>query len=422
MRICCRRSQSSKMSPYFITGNALNAISGRVAFALKVHGSRHRMQLGAGGGHQACQALHSGDCDLAAGGVNVLSPVTVVAASRARIVPVGRCKTFEHLSRTATCAAKAAESSCSSDAQRDGDRICAVIPGGGRDADGASSGLTVPNGGAQQRLIGTALARAGWTGGDVDYLEAHGTGTPLGNPSGGCRSRLRWLARHDQPLLIGSGEDQHRSHRIGFRGSGSDRGVVAAARCSAACTSTGVSAASVGLAAGAVMGQAIPWQANGRPRRAGVSLLRVHRHERPRADRGGTCANGTRRARSGGTRQSRAACQCAGAVRAVTGSAGGGGARSRPGCTPTRMPTSPTYASPLGRAVRIWRTSRRAVGFDRGAREGLTEWSSNRLRPGVLRGEHTNPPTTAWLFTGQAASILGWRANCSTLNRFSPKP
>ncbi|MEX3771478.1 type I polyketide synthase, partial [Mycolicibacterium fortuitum] len=91
-----------KIEPYFITGNALNAISGRVAFALGFEGPAMAVDTACSSAlvaiHQACQALHSGDCDLAlAGGVNVLlSPVTVVAASRARMLsPVGRCKTFD---------------------------------------------------------------------------------------------------------------------------------------------------------------------------------------------------------------------------------------------------------------------------------------------------------------------------------------
>src|SRR6202011_5294272 len=137
--------------------------------------------------HQACQALHSGDCDLAlAGGVNVLlSPVSTIAASRARMLsPVGRCKTFDASAdgyvRSEGCGILVLKRL--SDAVRDGDRVCAVIPGSAVNQDGASSGLTVPNGGAQQRLIAAALARAGLAARDVDYLEAHGTGTPLGDP------------------------------------------------------------------------------------------------------------------------------------------------------------------------------------------------------------------------------------------------
>ena len=175
--------------------------------------------------HQACQALHSGDCDLAlAGGVNVLlSPASIVAASRARMLsPDGRCKTFDAAAdgyvRSEGCGILVLKRL--SDAQRDGDRICAVIRGSAVNQDGASSGLTVPNGGAQQRLIAAALARAGLGGGDVDYLEAHGTGTPLGDPiEVQAAAAVYGAGRDAEPAAAdGIGEDQHRPPGVGRRG------------------------------------------------------------------------------------------------------------------------------------------------------------------------------------------------------------
>ncbi|MDD4867099.1 MAG: SDR family NAD(P)-dependent oxidoreductase, partial [Mycobacterium sp.] len=150
-----------KIEPHFITGNALNAISGRVAFALGLEGPAVAVDTACSSAlvavHQACQALRSGDCDLAlAGGVNVLlSPVTAVAASRARMLsPVGRCKTFDASAdgyvRSEGCGLLVLKRL--SDAVRDGDQVRAVIPASAVNQDGASSGLTVPNGGAQQRL------------------------------------------------------------------------------------------------------------------------------------------------------------------------------------------------------------------------------------------------------------------------------
>ena len=235
-----------KIEPYFITGNALNAISGRVAFALGLEGPAVAVDTACSSSlvavHQAVQALHSGDCDLAvAGGVNVLlSPVTVVAASRARMLsPVGQCKTFDASAdgyvRSEGCGILVLKRL--SDAERDGDRITAVIPGSAVNQDGASSGLTVPNGGAQQRLISTALARAGLAGGDVDYLEAHGTGTSLGDPiEVQAAGAVYGASRVTQPPAAdGIGEDQHRPPRIGFGGRGSDQGgAVAAAQRAAA--------------------------------------------------------------------------------------------------------------------------------------------------------------------------------------------
>ena len=137
--------------------------------------------------HQACQALRLGECDLAlAGGVNLLiSPATMINFSRAHMLaPDGRCKTFDAAAdgyvRGEGCGVVVVKRL--DDAIRDGDRIRAVIRGSAVNQDGASGGLTVPNGIAQQRVIADALQRAGVEASDVDYLEAHGTGTSLGDP------------------------------------------------------------------------------------------------------------------------------------------------------------------------------------------------------------------------------------------------
>ena len=161
--------------------------------------------------HQACQALRLGECDLAlAGGVNVLlSPATMINFSRARMLaPDGRCKTFDAAAdgyvRGEGCGVVVVKRL--DDAIRDGDRIRAVIRGSAVNQDGASGGLTVPNGMAQQRVIAEALQRAGVAAGDVDYLEAHGTGTSLGDPIEVQAAGAAFGAGRDpsRPLLIGS--------------------------------------------------------------------------------------------------------------------------------------------------------------------------------------------------------------------------
>src|ERR1700712_848510 len=126
------------------------------------------------------------------------------------LAPDGKCKTFDAAAdgyvRGEGCGViviKRLE-----DAVRDGDRIRAVIRGSAINQDGASGGLTVPNGVAQQRVIADALKRAGVAPKDVDYLEAHGTGTALGDPieaqaAGAGLGEGRGAGR---PRLIGSAQ------------------------------------------------------------------------------------------------------------------------------------------------------------------------------------------------------------------------
>ena len=98
--------------------------------------------------------------------------------------PDGHCKTFD-----ASADGYVRGEGCGmillkrySDALRDGNPILAVIKSSGINQDGASSGLTVPNGEAQEALINHVLAKAKLKGSDIDYIEAHGTGTSLGDP------------------------------------------------------------------------------------------------------------------------------------------------------------------------------------------------------------------------------------------------
>ena len=418
-----------KIEPYFITGNALNAISGRVAFALGLEGPAVAVDTACSSAlvavHQACQALHSGDCDLAlAGGVNVLlSPVTVIAASRARMLsPVGRCKTFDASAdgyvRSEGCGILVLKRL--SDAERDGDRVCAVIPSSAVNQDGASSGLTVPNGGAQQRLIAAALARAGLAGGDVDYLEAHGTGTPLGDPIevqaaaaayGGSRDA-------DRPLLMGSVKTNI-GHTESASGAAGLIKVVLSLQHEVLPQSLHFDNPSPHIPWDSlpvrVVDKAMPWQANGRPRRAGVSSFgftgtnaHVLIEEAPRQP--------ARRRRGLGGR-------CPVTPEPDT--------HEQPVNVLALSARSPEALVALAQRYEAWLTAhpdadladvcltagtgrshfehRAALVVDsvEGAREGLAELAENRLRPGVVRGEHTHRPTTAWLFTGQGSQYPG---------------
>ena len=197
------------------TGTSYAAAIGRVAYALGLEGPAIAVDTACSSSlvavHQATAALQRGEADLAlAGGVNaILSAASTESFARAGMLsPDGRCKTFDAAAdgyvRGEGCGMVVLKRL--EDAEADGDRIWAVIRGSAVNQDGASAGLTVPNGPAQERVIEEALQRAGMEPAEVDYLEAHGTGTELGDPievhaAAAVYGRGR-LA--EKPLLLGS--------------------------------------------------------------------------------------------------------------------------------------------------------------------------------------------------------------------------
>ncbi|MFI7246473.1 SDR family NAD(P)-dependent oxidoreductase [Streptomyces qinglanensis] len=137
--------------------------------------------------HLACQSLQQGECDLAlAGGVTLmLQPRISQSFSRMGMLsPTGRCHTFDAAAdgfvRSEGCGIVVLKRL--SDAERDNDRVLAVIRGSAINQDGRTDGLAAPSADAQRDLLHTALARAAVDPGDVGLVETHGTGTPVGDP------------------------------------------------------------------------------------------------------------------------------------------------------------------------------------------------------------------------------------------------
>ena len=200
---------------YLATGTALNAAAGRISFTLGLQGPCMAIDTACSSSlvaiHTACQSLRGHESDLAlAGGVNVmLAPEAYILISKwGMLSPDGRCKTFDDSAngfvRGEGCGLVVLERL--SDALARGRRILAVIHGSAINQDGRSSGLTAPNGLAQQAVVRRALDAAGLRPGDVSYVEAHGTGTALGDPI-----EVEALAAvygeqrgDDRPLEIGS--------------------------------------------------------------------------------------------------------------------------------------------------------------------------------------------------------------------------
>ncbi len=176
---------------YGVTGGPLNAAAGRIAYTLGLTGPALAVDTACSSSlvalHQACQSLRLGECTMAlAGGVNLmLTPASMIFTAQAQMLSTdGHCKTFDAaadgIGRGEGCGIVVLKRL--SEAVAAGDPIQAVICTSAVNQDGPSSGFTVPNGQAQQQLIRRALAQANLSPNDISYIEAHGTGTALGDP------------------------------------------------------------------------------------------------------------------------------------------------------------------------------------------------------------------------------------------------
>ncbi|MDE2817762.1 MAG: beta-ketoacyl synthase N-terminal-like domain-containing protein, partial [Chloroflexota bacterium] len=188
---------------------------GRIAFALGLEGPAVPLELACAASlvavHQAATSLQRGEIDMAlAGGVNAALSQSVLRflADAGMLSLSGQCRTFD-----ASADGYVRGEGCGmvilkrlSDAQADGDRIWGVVRGSAVNQNGAGLGLTLPNGPAQERAMEEALAQAGIAPAEVDYFEAHGPGTALGdavelNAAANVYGRGR---EAENPLLIGS--------------------------------------------------------------------------------------------------------------------------------------------------------------------------------------------------------------------------
>ena len=303
--------------------------------------------------------------------------------------------------------------------------------------DGASSGLTVPNGGAQQRLIGTALARAGLAGGDVDYLEAHGTGTPLGDPIEVQAAAAAYGVSRDadRPLLMGSVKTNI-GHPESASGAAGLIKVVLSLQHEVLPQSLHFDTPSPHIPWGSlpvrVVDKAMPWQRQRQAAARRREFLRLHRHERARADRGGPAAPAI------ADEHPASADDVAGTAESDP--------QARPVDVLALSARSPEALVALAQRYEDWLNAhpdvdladvcltagtgrshfehRAALVVDsvESARAGLAELAENRQRPGVVRGEHTQPPHDGVVVHRQGSQYPGWRVSCSMPSRFSPKP
>ncbi|MDE0644603.1 MAG: beta-ketoacyl synthase N-terminal-like domain-containing protein, partial [bacterium] len=209
------RPTEAAESLYALSGTNLNGAGGRVSFVLGLMGPAKAVDAACASSlvsvHDAVADLQMGKADLAiAGGVQAILNTRIyeLRAEAMMLSPDGQCKAFDASAngyvRGEGCGVVVLKRL--SEAEADGNRIWAVIRGAAINHGGTGVGLTVPNTPALEQVMAAALSDAEVRPSDIDYLEAHGTGTAVGDPI-----EINAVANvfgpnrlPDNPLLIGS--------------------------------------------------------------------------------------------------------------------------------------------------------------------------------------------------------------------------
>ncbi|MBC7368277.1 MAG: AMP-binding protein, partial [Undibacterium sp.] len=214
-RLAAQSGDPTRIDAYSALGAARSLAAARLSYHLGLQGPSLVVDTLCSSSllavHLAMRSLRAGECRTAlAGGANlILTPDATIASCKLRaLAPDGRCKTFD---ASANGYARGEGAGLVvlkrlRDAQADGDPILAVLRGSAVNHDGKSNGLTAPNGLAQEALLRRALADAGAAPTEVAYIEAHGTGTVLGDPiEVQAIGRVYGPDRSaDAPLLLGA--------------------------------------------------------------------------------------------------------------------------------------------------------------------------------------------------------------------------
>lgn len=203
----------SRIDQFTFTGSAASTAVGRISYFLGLQGPTYAIDTACSSSlaavHQAVQSLKTRESDMAlAGGVNLLlSPAGFIASCKLTALSrSGQVKSFDNSAdgyvRGEGCGIVVLKRL--PDAQKDNDNILALIKGSAVNHDGRSNGLTAPNGLAQEKVISRALANAGISPLMVDYVEAHGSGTVIGDPLEVNALASAFPGKRKQKLLIGS--------------------------------------------------------------------------------------------------------------------------------------------------------------------------------------------------------------------------
>ncbi|MES2263777.1 MAG: ACP S-malonyltransferase [Pseudomonadota bacterium] len=186
-----REGVADTYGAFLESGLHMSMIANRVSRWFDFHGASEVINTACSSSlvavHHAVDALRRGESRLAmAAGINlILSPRVYVGSHKAAMLSVdGRCKTFDQAANGFVRAEGygAVLLKPRRLAERDGDTIHAIIKGAYVNHDGKSNSLRAPNLNAQRRLIAHAYSRVGVPLSSIGYIEAHGTGTSLGDP------------------------------------------------------------------------------------------------------------------------------------------------------------------------------------------------------------------------------------------------
>ncbi|MBB5937003.1 type I polyketide synthase [Streptomyces zagrosensis] len=209
------RGDPASVSRHSMTGTHRSLLANRVSYLLGLRGPSLTLDAGQSSSlvaaHLACASLSTGESDLALiGGVNLIltSDSTLTSERLGALSPDGRCYVFDARANGYVRGEGGGVAVLKplGRAFADGNRIYGVVRGSAVNNDGASTGLTVPSQAAQEQVLRRAYARAGLAPADAQYVELHGTGTPVGDPieAAALGAALGAGRPSHSPLLVGS--------------------------------------------------------------------------------------------------------------------------------------------------------------------------------------------------------------------------
>jgi len=208
-------SREQRINALGFTGGATSILAARVSYFMNLQGPCVSIDTACSSSlvaiASACDSLITGASDIAlAGGVYVMANADMFlkTAHAGMLSPDGRCYTFDQRANGFVPGESVGAVMLKrlADAERDGDNILGVVRGWGVNQDGRTNGITAPNAESQQRLIRDVYDRFGIDAGRIELIEAHGTGTKLGDPIevDGLKSAFRATTDRRQYCAIGS--------------------------------------------------------------------------------------------------------------------------------------------------------------------------------------------------------------------------